>query len=217
MVATPLVRRLCSRDYKGAGVVYHPKTSLNQFSQMMISAKQSSFSTLKRLSTLNVSWLLIPFLTWPYLNDSHRGLQLILSENLSITNLFLHVLTRFWDSYIASTHTVVILYIWMVRSQLFCCTQVWHPHLMKEICHATKYLLNDYTCSYKTHLIKLRILPLMCLFELQDLLFAIKSVDYINFSSANTRSGASNKLVSLNNTSILLLSLANPLECHAHY
>jgi len=59
--------------------------------------------------------------------------------------------------------------------------------------HATKYLLHDYTSSYKTHLIKLRILPLMYLFELQNILFAIKSIkkqtkqfnihDYINFSS----------------------------------
>ena len=39
-----------------------------------------------------------------------------------------------------------------------------------------KYLLNDFVSSYKTHLIKLKILPLMYLFELQDLLFAIKSI-----------------------------------------
>jgi len=54
----------------------------------------------------------------------------------------------------------------------------------------------------------------MYMFELQDLLFAIKSIkcptsqfniqDYIDFSSASTRSGASNKLVNthhLNNIS----------------
>jgi len=42
----------------------------------------------------------------------------------------------------------------------------------------------------------------MYLFKLQDILFAIKSIkkqfnihDYINFSSANTRSEASNKLI----------------------
>jgi len=88
---------------------------------------------------------------------------------------------------------------------------VWRPHL-KDIfiieriqCRATKYLLNDYTSSYKTCLIKLKFLSLMYLFELQDLLFAIKSIkspttqfnihNYVNFSSANTRSGASNKLI----------------------
>ena len=42
---------------------------------------------------------------------------------------------------------------------------------------ATKYLSNDYTSSYKTSLIKLKILPLMYLFELQGLLFAVKSIN----------------------------------------
>ena len=57
-------------------------------------------------------------------------------------------------------------------------------------CHATKYILNDYISSYKTRLTKLKLLPLMYLFELHDILFAIKSIraptthlnitDYIN-------------------------------------
>ena len=75
----------------------------------------------------------------------------------------------------------------------------------------TKYILNDYTSCYKTRLIKLK---LMYLFELHDILFAIKSIktptiqfniaNCINFSSASTRSGANNKLIllhHLNNTS----------------
>ena len=66
------------------------------------------------------------------------------------------------------------LYVSMVRSQLLYCTQIWRPHLMKDIlniervqCRATKYILNDYTSCYKTRLIKLKLLPLMYLFELQ--------------------------------------------------
>ena len=113
------------------------------------------------------------------------------------------------------------LYVSMVRSQLFYCTQIWRPHLMKDIlniervqCHATKYILNDCTSCYKTRLIKLKLLPLTYLFELQDILFAIKSIktptiqfnitNYISFNSASTRSGANNKLIPLhylNNTS----------------
>ena len=109
----------------------------------------------------------------------------------------------------------------MVRSQLLYCTQIWRPHLMKDILNiervqrrATKYILNDYTSCYKTRLIKLKLLPLMYLFELQDILFAIKSIktptiqfnitNYISFNSASTRSGANNKLIPphhLNNTS----------------
>ena len=73
--------------------------------------------------------------------------------------------------------------------------------------------MTSYTSCYKTRLIKLRHLPLMYLFELQDMLFAIKSIktqssqfvitNYINFSSASTRSGANNKLLPhhLNNIS----------------
>jgi len=103
----------------------------------------------------------------------------------------------------------------MVRSQLLYCTQVWRPHLMKDIliieqiqCHPTKYTQN---------LLKLKILPLMYMFKLQDLLFAIKSIKsrtsqfniqgYINFSSTSTRSGTSNKLVipwHLNNISTFI-------------
>ena len=67
----------------------------------------------------------------------------------------------------------------MVRSQLFYCTQIWRPHLIKDILsleqiqrHATKlFLLNDYTSNNKTRLVKLKIL--MYLFELHDILFAI--------------------------------------------
>ena len=63
--------------------------------------------------------------------------------------------------------------------------------------------------SYRAQLIRLKLLPL-----LQDILFAVKSIktpteqfsitNYIEFSSSNTRSGTSNKLIHprhLNNTS----------------
>ena len=64
------------------------------------------------------------------------------------------------------------------------------------------YILNDYTSSYRT---KLKLLTLMYLFELQDILFAIKSLktptnqftitNYISFNFTKTRSGSSSKLV----------------------
>ena len=65
--------------------------------------------------------------------------------------------------------------------------------------------------SYQTRLLKLKLLPLMYLFELQDVLFAIKSLNeptnqfsitkYITFSSASTRSGTNNNMQHLNNMS----------------
>ena len=71
---------------------------------------------------------------------------------------------------------------------------------------ATKYILNDFTSCCKTRLLKLNLLPLMYVFELQDMLFAIKSIklptnqfninNCIKFShTTSTRSGASNKLI----------------------
>ena len=100
----------------------------------------------------------------------------------------------------------------LVRSQFSYCTQLWHPHLLKDmlsierIQHRTiKHILHNYTSSYKFRLLKLKLLPLMYFFELQDVLFAIKSLklptkqfnntNYISFSSTSTRLGTSNKLV----------------------
>ena len=61
------------------------------------------------------------------------------------------------------------------------CTQLWHPCLLKDIDNteriqhqATKFILQDYVSGCKSRLIKLKLLPLMYLFEVQDILFAIK-------------------------------------------
>ena len=68
---------------------------------------------------------------------------------------------------------------------------------------ATKYILSDYTSSYKSRLQQLNILPLMFVFELQDLMFLIKSLksptdnfninNYITFASGTTRSRTHHK------------------------
>ena len=75
------------------------------------------------------------------------------------------------------------LYISLVRSQLLYCSQIWRPCLIQDVLllervqrRATKYILNDYTSSYRARLLKLSILPLMYIFELNDLLFFIKSI-----------------------------------------
>ena len=152
--------------------------------------------------------------------DSHKDLGIILSENLSWEKHHKSLIARAYRMLglirrtFSSNHSISVmakLYVSLVRSQLLYCTQIWRPHLMKDILivervqrHATKYILNDYNSCYKTRLTKLRLLPLMYLFELQDILFAIKSIktqssqfsisNYINFNSTSTRSGASNKL-----------------------
>ena len=117
---------------------------------------------------------------------------------------------------------IIKLYISLVRSQLLYCLQLWRPHLMKDILHfkqiqrrSTKHILNDYTSGYKDRLIKLKLFSLMYLFELQDILFAVKSVktptsitNCITFSSTNTRSSINNKLIHLRHL--------NNVFCHSY-
>ena len=72
-----------------------------------------------------------------------------------------------------------ILYISLFRSQLTYCSQIWRPHLLKDITsleriqrRATKFILNDFSSDYKSHLVALQILPLMMQLELYDLMFS---------------------------------------------
>ena len=60
---------------------------------------------------------------------------------------------------------------------------MWRPQLIKDITlleriqrRATKYILNDYTSTYKFRLEQLNLLPLMYIYEINDLMFLIKSL-----------------------------------------
>ena len=64
------------------------------------------------------------------------------------------------------------LYTSLVRSQFFYCSVIWKPHLIKHIQQlervqrrATKYILHDYSTDYKSRLIKLHMLPLMYILD----------------------------------------------------
>jgi len=84
------------------------------------------------------------------------------------------------------------------------CSQIWRPQLIRCITtlkcvqrRATKYILNDYISSYKSRLLQLNLLPLMYIYELNDLMFLIKSLntptdnfdikDFISFNTSSTR------------------------------
>ena len=90
---------------------------------------------------------------------------------------------------------------------------------------ATIFILNDYVSDYRTRLLKLHILPLSMLYELNDIFFffavvvvVVKSLkqasssftitDYVSFTNNNTRSGSHHKLVQpilqLPNTSTII-------------
>ena len=104
------------------------------------------------------------------------------------------------------------LYLTLVRSQMMYSSQLWRPFLLKDIeileqvqRRATKFILNNYIISYKCRLIQLNLLPLMYQYELNDLLFFIKSYkasnthfdinQFVHFRSSSTRSSAASKLV----------------------
>ena len=69
---------------------------------------------------------------------------------------------------------------------------------------ATKFILNDYESDYYNRLLRLNLLPIMYIFELTDIMFAIKSfkapssnfdiTKYLSFTAGSTRSAAQGKL-----------------------
>ena len=110
-----------------------------------------------------------------------------------------------------SVHTKLILYTSLVRTRLTYCSQVWCPHLLKDIQtlervqrRSTKYILNDYHSNYKDRLMALKLLTLSLWLELLDITFLINCLkypqehfdvfQYIQFVSSTTRSSSHSKL-----------------------
>ena len=89
----------------------------------------------------------------------------------------LHFLRRTMSPHHSSA-TKLSLYISLVRSNLAYCSQVWRPHLLKDIrlikrvqCRSTKFILNDYASDYKSGLMNTNLLPLSLWFKLMDIMF----------------------------------------------
>jgi len=152
----------------------------------------------------------------------HKDLGVNFSNNLHWTKHYEITITKAYQTLgllqrirtfkLNSTEAKKQLYISLVWSQLLYCFPLWTPQLLKYIfalehvqCRATKLILNDYDSSYKIRLEKLHLLPLMYLYELNDLMFLVKSLKtptdsfnishYVHFASNATRSGTSSKLV----------------------
>ena len=152
--------------------------------------------------------------------DKHKDLGVILSSNLSWEAHYnfiaakaykiLGLLRRTFSTF-NSISCKKKLYITLVRSQLLYCSVLWKPYLIKHIQQleriqrrATKFILNDFTDNYRSRLIRTQLLPLMYIYDLNDVMFFVKSLqnphagfninDYINFISGNTRQATSNKL-----------------------
>lgn len=145
---------------------------------------------------------------------SHKDLGIILSSDLSWSDHYKHILAKAYGklgmirrtfSKQSATLMKKSLYTSLIRSQLLYGSQLWRPMLLKDIVkleqmqrRSTKYILQDYTSDYKTRLLSLNILPLMMLYELNDIMFFIKNVKepsdsfdilkYVTFNSSTTRS-----------------------------
>ena len=104
------------------------------------------------------------------------------------------------------------LYISLVQSMMCYGSQLWRPHLKKNIlaiqrvqCRATKQILLDYSSNYRVRLLELSMLPLMYWLELNDLMYFIKTLKYpsdnfsvvsfVSFSKIGTRASVAHKLV----------------------
>ena len=108
------------------------------------------------------------------------------------------------------------LYISLVRSQVTYCSMIWRPSLIRDITlieqiqrRATKFILNDYSSNYFNRLKQLNLLPLMYIFELNEIFFILKLLkypspsfnisDYISFADGNTRSSMRGKMTHVRN------------------
>jgi len=120
-------------------------------------------------------------------------------EKISIHSIKTLKLIRCLFSTGHSPQAKKILCLSLVYSQLTYCSQIWRPHLLKMIQRCeNKYILNDFTSDYRSHLIPLKILPLMMQLEIYDVMLFIRSLngptdafniyDHVTFHTGSTHS-----------------------------
>ena len=142
----------------------------------------------KFVSSYNLSYTAISII------DFQNDLGLVVSNDFSWANHYNHIipcaykileLIRCSFSPSLNLSMKMKLYLALVHSQLMYCTPIWRPYLQKDIQnnieriqrHATKFILNDYDSNYKTQLLTLKLLPLMYLFELQDIILLLNHLN----------------------------------------
>ena len=141
----------------------------------------------------------------------HKDLGILYSHNLTWTEHYKHITEKAYNTLGLFRRTFKTnniqakkhLYISLVRSQLLYCSQLWRPQLIRDIQNleriqhrATKLILNNYDLSYRQCLEQLHLLPLMYTYELNDLMFFIKTLkfpsthfdisEYVQFVDHNT-------------------------------
>ena len=107
--------------------------------------------------------------------SSHRDLGVLISSDLQWNEHYSTIIAKAYKSMYfirrstSNSHsfrTKLSLYKSLVRPKLLYCSQIWRPHLIKDIKlfesvqrRATKFILQDYHSSYKDRLIALHLLP----------------------------------------------------------
>ena len=121
-----------------------------------------------------------------YPSPQHKDLGITTSSDLSCSHhtseiiskayKMLGMLRRTFSS--NNITTKKRLYFSIVRSQLIYGSQIWRPLQLKDMKpieslqrRATKYILNDHTVDYRSRLIRLHLLPLSMVLELNDVCF----------------------------------------------
>jgi len=152
--------------------------------------------------------------------DKHKDLGVFFSSNMSFSAHYSHITCRAYRvlgllrrTFRSTTNIDEkrLLYVTLVTYQLLYCSVLWRPFLIKDIelleqvqRRATKYILNDYNSDYKSRLVSLKLLPLMYVYELQDILFTVTNLkspckdfdisEFVYFSSHSTRSSQGMKM-----------------------
>ena len=151
--------------------------------------------------------------------ESHRELGVMVRGDLSWTDHYSYICSKAYSVLYMirrsfSTVDVVVkrrLYVSMVRSKLSYCSQLWRPNLKKDILalervqrRATKYILEDYSSSYKDRLVSLSLLPLMYWLELNDVMYLVNALknpsdnvsvfQYVSFCKSSTCSSTQHNL-----------------------
>ena len=129
--------------------------------------------------------------------DSHTDLGIVMSADMSWRKHYDLISSRAYKTLgllcrtFNTTNSVHVKNapLSLVHSQLTYCSTIWRPYLHKGILtlekiqrRATKFILNDYSSDYKSRRVSLQLLPLMMLFEVNDIIFLVKSLNCITSS-----------------------------------
>ena len=160
---------------------------------------------------------------------SHRDFGVLLLFDLSWSCHYDHICANAYKSLVLfcrtfsnyhATEAKKTLYNTLVRSKLIYNSQLWNPHLIKDIinlervqCCTIKFILNDFTSNYKCCLSKLNMLYICMITMSSSFSSSISNTypsnhfditQYVTFGYGNTRSTSHNKLYYKYSTNNLL-------------